>query len=127
LGGDVAGSEERGAALALEVGFVMLRRVTAAALPTGPPPETGERAVVITEFAGVRIELITSSAEPDPVEYRQGHDEWVLLLAGAATLEIAGETHELTAGSWELLPAGTPHRVTRTAAGTRWLAVHAGR
>ena len=54
----------------------------------------------------------------------QDHDEWVVVLAGAASLEIDGRQHALGAGDWVLLPAGVPHRVLATTAGTSWLAVH---
>ncbi len=56
----------------------------------------------------------------------QAWDEWVLVVAGAATLEVSGEQLRLTAGDWVLLPAGTPHRVLTTEHGTHWIAVHAG-
>jgi len=42
---------------------------------------------------GVRIERIVSTGQSTPADkpHRQGHDEWVLLLAGAAGLRIEGE------------------------------------
>ena len=53
-------------------------------------------AEVFTEILareGVRIERIVSTGQFTPVDkpYRQDHDEWVLLLAGAAGLWIEGE------------------------------------
>lgn len=86
---------------------------TAASAPAGDTPA-----------ATVVVEEIASSASPDPTAYRQDHDEWVVLLAGAATLDVAGAEVGLGPGDWVLLPAGTPHRVVATAAGSRWLAVH---
>lgn len=59
------------------------------------------------------------------MDFRQGSDEWVVLLDGGAQLEVDGERVVLRPGDWVLLPAGTPHRLVHTDAGTRWLAVHA--
>ena len=48
----------------------------------------------------------------------------MLLIEGSAVLTVDGEAVALTAGEWVHLPAHLPHAVVRTAAGTRWLAVH---
>jgi cupin 2 domain-containing protein len=96
-------------------------------LPDDPAPDTGERFDEIIVLGAVRVELITSSSDPDPTPYRQEHGEWVLVLDGSATLEVEGETVDLVPGSWVSLPTRTPHRVRRTSAGTRWLALHVER
>jgi cupin 2 domain-containing protein len=70
------------------------------------------------------IEQILSAATDRPHAHLQDHDEWVAVLAGAAVLEVDGERLDLGAGDWVFLPAGLPHTVVRTAAGTSWLAVH---
>lgn len=115
-------------------GAAPLRRGT---LTTEVPVE-GERFDVLAELpvardgggpAGARVarvvvEHIVSSATPDPGTYDQEQDEWVVVLAGAAVLEVAGEDVALATGDWVLLPAHTVHRVVRTEPGTRWLAVH---
>jgi cupin 2 domain-containing protein len=88
------------------------------------PPVVGERFRPLAGMHGTVVEEIVSSAEPDQVEHLQAHDEWVVVLAGLAELEVAGDRVLLEQGSWLLLPAGVPHRVRTTAAGTRWLAVH---
>ena len=90
--------------------------------PTAPP--TGERFVELAAVADFRVEHIVSSDSPDPAEQVQDWDEWVLVVSGAAQLEIRGHCHDLSAGDWVLLPAGTPHRVLGTQAGTQWIAVH---
>jgi quercetin dioxygenase-like cupin family protein len=90
----------------------------------GSVPAAGERTEVLYEAAGAVVEHIVSSAAVEPVAYDQDHDEWVMVLEGAATLEVEGVTVELAAGDWLVLPARQPHTVTGTAAGTRWLAVH---
>lgn len=74
---------------------------------------------------GAVIEQIVSSERTPPQDYLQDHDEWVVLLAGGATVDIDGESFELCQHDWLLLPALVPHRLVRTEQGTVWLAVHA--
>lgn len=88
-------------------------------------PRTGERFEDLADLAGARVERIVSSTSPDSSPYDQPHDEWVALLQGEATLEIAGERIELRPGDWVLLPAQTVHRVLATSNQATWLAVHA--
>jgi cupin 2 domain-containing protein len=88
------------------------------------PPE-GEHHAVLAEMKGAVIEQIVSSARTPPHDYLQDHDEWVVLLAGGATVDIDGESFELREHDWLLLPARVPHRLVRTEQGTVWLAVHA--
>jgi len=94
-------------------------------LDAAAAPASGEDFARIVDIAGVRIEQILSSAEENPTIYVQDHDEWVVVLAGGADLDVGGEAVTLAPGEWVLLPATVPHRVTRTDAGTSWLAVHA--
>ena len=66
---------------------------------------------------GLRIERIVSTGQASPPGfwYDQAHDEWVILLSGAAGLAIDGETEmRLSPGDYVLLPAHTRHRVTWT-------------
>jgi cupin 2 domain-containing protein len=72
----------------------------------------------------VTIEQILSSTQPGSALRDQAQDEWLVLLRGRATLEVAGEPMELVAGDCLVLPAHTPHRVLSTGAGALWLAVH---
>ncbi|MGA7489282.1 MAG: cupin domain-containing protein [Xanthobacteraceae bacterium] len=77
----------------------------------------------------VRIERTVSTGQSTPADrpYNQGHDEWVLLLAGSAGLWIEGEgERDLRPGDHVLIPAHRPHRVTWTAKNgpTIWLALH---
>ncbi len=96
------------------------------------PAPSGEEA--FTELLlrrGVRIERIVSTGQSTPEEapYDQDHDEWVVLLRGAAGLWVEGEGERaLCPGDHVFLPARTRHRVTWTAADehTVWLAVHLG-
>ncbi len=69
------------------------------------------------------VEQILSGELDAPVDYRADVDEWVVVLAGRAHLEVDGTAVTLAAGEWLLLPAGTPHRLVRTDAGTSWLTV----
>ncbi len=91
-----------------------------------PRPHTGEVFEQLLQCRNVRIERIVSSAAPDPTTYDQPQDEWVLLLEGSATLELAGQSIALCAGNHLFIPAHTPHRVTATSAAPQcvWLAVH---
>ena len=76
-----------------------------------------------------RIERIVSygQATPEDKPYDQNHDEWVLLLRGAARLWLEGEPERtLRPGDHVFIPARCRHRVTWTAYDepTVWLAVH---
>jgi cupin 2 domain-containing protein len=88
------------------------------------PPREGERFETLVQCRNLLIERIVSSAEVTPTEYVQPQDEWVALLRGQATLEVAGERFELTPGDHLFLPAGAPHTVLRTSGDALWLAVH---
>ena len=90
-------------------------------------PDSGESVQRLLELPGVVIEQILSGSLEAPVDYRQTDDEWVVLLAGRATLVIGGEDVELSAGDWLFLPAGVEHRLVATAPGSSWLAVHVAR
>lgn len=86
-------------------------------------PDDAEDFHELVAFAGVRVEHIVSSARPDTDVQSQDWDEWVCVLRGSATLDVAGASIELAAGDWLFLPARVVHRVMRTAAGTHWVAV----
>jgi cupin 2 domain-containing protein len=87
-------------------------------------PAVGERADELIAFGNAVVEQILSGRLEEPADYLQAQDEWVVVLAGAATLEVDGETVELAARDWLLLPSGVPHRLVRTEPGTDWLALH---
>src|SRR5581483_2891324 len=66
----------------------------------------------------LRIERIVSTGQFTPPDkpHRQEHDEWVLLLAGAARLRIDGEgERNLGPGDHVLIAAHRTHLVTWTA------------
>ena len=80
---------------------------------------------------GLRVERIVSTGQSSPPGfwYDQPHDEWVLLLAGSAAIEIAGESERsLSPGDCLLLPANRRHRIAWTDPNkpTVWLAIHFG-
>ena len=91
-----------------------------------PAPATGESFVEVVRHRNLVIERIVSSDSPEPVLYDQEQDEWVILLEGRATLEVAGEVTELAAGDWIFIPAHTPHQLIAASPQPRclWLAVH---
>jgi cupin 2 domain-containing protein len=103
--------------------------VTGNLLAPLPDARGGEVVTALLKRAGVRIERIVSQGQVTPPDapYEQPHDEWVLLLAGAARLWMdgAGE-RSLAPGDTLLIPAHVRHRVTWTQAEppTVWLAVH---
>jgi cupin 2 domain-containing protein len=87
-------------------------------------PAQGERFEALLSHKNLVIERIVSSAEITPTQYVQTQDEWVAMLQGEATLEVAGEAVELRSGDYLFLPAGTPHTVRRVSEGALWLAIH---
>ena len=99
-----------------------------AAEPASPPaPETFD---CLLEAPGIRIERIVSQGHRSPLGfwYDQPTAEWVVLISGAALLQIEGipSAHRLAPGDWIHLPAHCRHRVewTDPASTTIWLAVH---
>lgn len=91
--------------------------------PPDDAPVAGERVEDLATADGFAVEQILSGRLETPQEYDQDHDEWVLVLAGRARLEVEGVVHELETGDWWLLTAGTPHRLLHTDPGTSWLAI----
>ncbi|MBN2332295.1 MAG: cupin domain-containing protein [Deltaproteobacteria bacterium] len=77
-----------------------------------------------------RIERIISHGQASPKDfwYDQDHQEWVLLLAGKARLQLADQHGEieLNPGDYLLISAHQRHRVAWTDPGqpTIWLAIH---
>ena len=97
-------------------------------IPSSVPAEIFQ---TLQSGGGVRIERILSQgqASPDWFWYDQPHDEWVLVLQGAARLTLEGQLPiEMRAGSFLNIPAHQKHRVDWTDPGqvTVWLAVHFG-
>lgn len=87
-------------------------------------PGEGERFDILLAHRNLVIERIVSSSAPGEKEYLQAQDEWVLMIRGEATLEVAGDTTSLKSGDYLFLPAGTPHAVRSVSDGALWLAVH---
>ena len=93
-----------------------------------------KRAEAFTELLkrpGLRIERIVSrgQATPEDEPMAQDHDEWVLLLEGAAGMRIEDSADvRLAPGDHLLIGKGQKHWVTYTAKdrATVWLAVHLG-
>lgn len=78
---------------------------------------------------GVHIERIISKghATPDTGWFDQDHNEWVMIVKGAATLSIKGRSDiNMLTGDYINLPAHTLHRVkwTDPKSETIWLAIH---
>jgi cupin 2 domain-containing protein len=108
-----------------ETGQTDSQRVVRGRLPSpADAPAVGERGEVIARLGPVAVEHILSGTLASPVDYDQTHDEWVVVLAGGAVLEVGGERLDLSCGDWVLLPARVPHTLVETQAGTSWLALH---
>jgi cupin 2 domain-containing protein len=91
-----------------------------------PCPATGETFETLLCHRNLVIERIASSGLPEPGVYDQAQDEWVMLVQGQATLELAGEALPMGPGDHLFIPAHTQHRVLTTSAEPPclWLAVH---
>lgn len=96
-------------------------------LDAAAAPTTGETEVELARMGATLVQQIVSGQVDTPAWYLQDVDEWVVVLEGSATLEVAGRTFALTGGDWVLLPAGEPHVLAEVAPGTRWLCVFADR
>lgn len=92
--------------------------------PATDAPETGERVEVLSAGSGWRVEQILSGTLPEPVDDLLDHEEWVVVLAGAAVVEIESTPVSMRTGDWIRIGPGVPHRVISTDPGTSWLAVH---
>lgn len=93
-------------------------------------PEHSDQELFTTllERPGCRIERIISYGQASPAGfwYDQAWDEWVLLLQGAAEIDLVDRHVALSPGDHLFIPAGQKHRVTRTDPDqpTIWLAIH---
>lgn len=81
----------------------------------------------LLESKNLRIERIVSHGHSSPNEfwYDQNHNEWVMVLKGAARLRFEDETVEMKPGDFMSIPAHKKHRVDWTTPDepTIWLAV----
>jgi cupin 2 domain-containing protein len=100
------------------------RRLACASVKAVDAPEPGERTKVLLERDGMRIERIVSFVEAGDTVYDQDHDEWLYLVSGGATIDVAGDAVELAPGDDLFLPTHCPHKVTRIEHPTVWIAVH---
>lgn len=95
-----------------------------------PDASGGEIFADLLTRGGCRIERIVSHGQITPADQPcvQGHDEWVLLLAGSARIDMAGSETALAPGDHLFIPAGAVHRVVFTdlEQPTVWLAIHLG-
>jgi cupin 2 domain-containing protein len=96
-------------------------------LPTDLPEELF---TTLLQVPGIRIERIASTGHcsPDGFWYDQPTGEWVIVLNGAAMIELEDNTVEMKPGDYLNIPALKKHRVAWTTPDepTIWLAVHYG-
>jgi cupin 2 domain-containing protein len=84
----------------------------------------------LVDKSGFHLQRIVSHGQATPADqwYDQDQDEWVVLLAGNATLRFADpdETVQLLPGDFVAIFAHRRHRVESTASDqpTVWLALH---
>lgn len=84
----------------------------------------------LLETPAIRLERIISAGHVTPPGqwYDQAWDEWVLLLSGAAQLNVEGKPKwlHMQPGDYVFLPAHRRHRVewTDMSQKTVWLALH---
>ena len=86
---------------------------------------------LLLQRPGARLERIVSTGQATAAGQwlSQDHEEWVMLLAGAAGLTLEGEAPAtLAPGDCQLIPPGRRHRVEWTSADPPavWLALHLG-
>jgi cupin 2 domain-containing protein len=84
----------------------------------------GELTGILYDGGGAVVEQILSSDRLEETGFDQDHDEWVLVLDGAATLDVDGEIVDLAPGDWLVIRARQRHRIVAVTQGTSWLAVH---
>ena len=95
-----------------------------------PAPAAGEVFETLLVTPGFQLERIVSTGQATPAgEWLcQDRAEWVVVLAGRATLQFDGEAapRPLEPGDHMLIPPGRRHRVAWTdpAQTTIWLALH---
>lgn len=95
-----------------------------------PAQQPDESVTTLMQSPRVRIERIVSQGQASPPGfwYDQDSSEWVVLLAGSATIQFDGEpsSRRLKRGDYLHIPAHTRHRVegTDSQEPTIWLAVH---
>ncbi|KHJ68474.1 cupin [Pantoea rodasii] len=100
--------------------------------PAAAQNGTAETFESLLSQPGLRIERIVSTGQASPPDfwYCQTQGEWVLVLQGAAGLQLEGESEErrLHPGDCVNIPPHCRHRVNWTDSGgpTVWLAVHYG-
>ncbi|HUI94460.1 MAG TPA: cupin domain-containing protein [Xanthobacteraceae bacterium] len=90
-----------------------------------------EEFMTLLAAPGLRIERIVSRGQSSAADfwYDQPRPEWIVLLAGAATVTLEGDAAaRLAPGDYLHIPAHRRHRVdwTDPAQATVWLAVHYG-
>lgn len=85
------------------------------------PPAAGERFDTLLHHRNLVIERISSSSDIPLTQYVQTQDEWVLLVQGAADIEIDGQTKPLKSGDFVFLPANTPHCVKSVNLVAAWI------
>ncbi len=86
--------------------------------------EDTERFTTLFQNQTITIEHIRSRLSHSGEWYDQEHEEWVLLISGAAAVELENQTFLLRAGDYFHIPARQQHRVLHTSEDAHWITVH---
>ena len=91
-----------------------------------PHLENEEHTTTLLSHPHATLLRLVSPPHFKSAPFCQKEDEWVSLLQGEATLDIAGKWHTLRAGDTVFIPANTPHQVVDTSETPLaiWLTVH---
>lgn len=87
------------------------------------PAENTEIFTTLFQNDSLKIESIRSWLKTPGELYNQEKNEWVILIAGEARLEIEGDEVTLLAGDYCFIPKNTPHRVVSTSEKALWIGV----
>ena len=88
-------------------------------------PEKGKEHIEeLLSNKNIVINRIVSNDLQNGEWYDQSEDEWLVLLAGEAVVELEGKEKALRKGSTLFIPAHVKHRVKSTSQKALWLTVH---
>jgi cupin 2 domain-containing protein len=78
------------------------------------PPQNQELETTLLSHPNAKIKKIISPPHFKSEIFHQDKDEWVSLIQGEATLQLASTIHSLKAGDCIFIPANTPHQIINT-------------
>lgn len=90
------------------------------------PPQKEELETTLLSHPNAKIKKIISPAHFKSKIFRQDKDEWVSLVQGEASFQLADTIYPLKAGDCIFIPANTPHQIITTSSHPLavWLGVY---